>query len=164
MDYQNPRARAAGGPRERAKTALIAIVAALAVFSILRFFVVDLLIVRGRSMEPLFRSGQVVVVNRLAFGLRAAGARRYLLRWSIPERGEVLIVRPPGDGVLSIKWCAAVAGDPMPPGVSGVQIVPEEHVVVLGLNSRDSIDSRHFGPLHLSAVVARVLVVRDGAS
>ena len=147
----------------RRRTVFTAVAAAFVTFLMLRFFVLDLVVVRGRSMEPLLRSGQVVVVLRLAYGLRPAGSPRYLLKWGFPQRGEVLIVSPPRTRALAIKWCAAVAGDPMPPGVSGAARVPEDHIIVLGLNSRDSIDSRHFGPLPLSSVVGRALVVSSGA-
>jgi signal peptidase I len=147
----------------RRRSALAAVAAAFVAFLALRFLVLDLVVVRGHSMEPLLRSGQVVVVFRLAYGLRPAGSPHYLVKWGFPQRGEIVIVRPPRTPAASIKWCAAVAGDPMPPGVSGAARVPEDHIVVLGLNSRDSIDSRHFGPLPLSSVIGRALVVPSGA-
>jgi signal peptidase I len=122
--------------------------------------VLDLVLIRGRSMIPLLRPDQLVVVNRLAYGLRIPGIRGYLIRWADPSAGDVVLFISPSDGRRSVKWCVAGPGQPSPPSVPGRPAVPQDHVFVLGLNRGESLDSRHFGPIPVDQIVGKVLVLR----
>src|SRR5687768_10088018 len=120
-------------------------------------------VVSGASMEPSFRSRQVILIER-----------HYYRSHSV-KRGDVVIVRE-GETVL-IKRVHALAGDvfwtllnsddgqlyreiieprmlprirrlmPMLPSYRLTRFrVPEGSIYVVGDNSSASIDSRHFGP------------------
>lgn len=61
------------------------IMTAVVVMFLIHYFVVTIFMVDGVSMEPNFHTGQIVMVNKLA----------YLT--SSPKRGDVVVLRFPGD-------------------------------------------------------------------
>jgi signal peptidase I len=126
-----------------------------------------LAVVKGDSMLPTFRDGQIVLVSRL-------------LAFNGPlKKGDVVLVRR-GREVL-IKRVAFLSGEalstrdsirfmpihekfdrlPAPPDAGLYERqrirVPKDDVVVLGDNPLVSDDSRQFGPVPLSDVEGRVL-------
>jgi signal peptidase I len=150
---------------------LAAILAALGVFHV--FCPWQIGIVSGASMEPSFRSHQIILIDRHYY-------RDHPLR-----RGEVIILRE-NDAVL-IKRVYALGGDsfwtlfnaddgdlyreiiepaklarmrrlmPLLPSYHLARIrVPPGSVYVIGDNTSASVDSRSFGPVPLSAVLGRV--------
>lgn len=99
--------------------------------------------VHGSSMEPTLRSGQRLLALRRPFTgpLRA---------------GEVVVVRHrSGPGAVGhvVKRVTAVAGDHLPGSPSAVL---EAGLVWIEGDGRSSYDSRHFGPVAQSEVVAVV--------
>ena len=118
--------------------------------------------VRGGSMEPSLRDGDLVLARR-------RGGRA-------PRRGDIVVLRrppaaspPPGTVLVHsgpaaaapsrwlVKRVAAVPGDPVPAGVPAAVAgpVPEDMVVVLG--DRPGLDSRLFGPTPIAAIHATVV-------
>lgn len=99
--------------------------------------------VQGDSMRPTLASGQVVLT---------VPARPHRLR-----RGAVVVVRDPRDPAReTVKRVAGLAGDLADlPG--GPTVVPAGHVAVVGDDRARSTDSRHYGPLPVTLVVARVV-------
>lgn len=116
--------------------------------------------VSGPSMDPTYRDGdRLLAVRRPAATLRA---------------GQVVVadlrICPPGMGDQSaaaslslsgqpqvIKRVAAVAGEPVPPGVDPAPTVPPGMLVLLGDNPPASVDSRHYGYVAAKQVVGVVL-------
>lgn len=100
-----------------------------------RFSPVARYIVEGPSMEPAYRAGHRLLVNKLA----------YLRRQ--PAIGDVVVLRDPDDGArFLIKRIAA------PP--NGDAPAPWR-VWVLGDNAAASRDSRSFGPVDRRSVVGK---------
>jgi signal peptidase I len=120
-----------------AKAALGALVTAI----LIKLFLFDFIIVEGDSMEPAIKSGAVLVVNRLQYGLRLPWRREYLLRWALPKAGEVLVFYTPS-GELAVKRCAALTE-------AGAFIAE-------GDNSLQSYDSRAYGPVPADNAVGKV--------
>lgn len=87
-------------------------------------------------MEPALSHGTMVLVNRFAYVLAE------------PAPGDLLIVRNPHSGVLTVK--RMIARD------------DEGRIIVSGDNADASIDSRHFGPVDSHAVLGRVVFVGHG--
>lgn len=118
--------------------------------------------VHGESMRPGLRPGDRVLVRNLRPG--RAGPR--------VRRGDVVVIARvgPGKGVtldggtnLVIKRAAAVAGDPIPPGLEALRETPGEvcvppgRLLVLGDNPARSTDSRQWGLLPESRITGVVL-------
>jgi signal peptidase I len=140
-------------PRRR-HYAFAAIVLLLIGFLVTSFRVT---VVHGDSMLPTYKSGQMVIVNRLSRG---------------HQRGDVVLVEA-GNEVL-IKRIAYLAGDEMPAdhawmfgdvahyfeatqNQNAPLKVPAGHVVVLGDNPNVSDDSRSFGPVPIDQIYGRVV-------
>ena len=102
--------------------------------------------VRGWSMAPTLLAGEYLLCNAVAYRVRS------------PHRGDVVLVQHPSQDLRIIKRIAALPGDPLP-GDAGGATVPSGHYFVLGDALDQSTDSRHFGPLPGSAIVARAWLV-----
>jgi signal peptidase I len=141
-----------------------------------KLFFLDIIVIRGRSMEPSLGEGTPVLVNKAAYGMTEPFSGGYLWRWSVPERGDVVVFRSPLDGSITVKRCLAVGGDSL--GVSGGRLtvnglelplkfyqgnllenytsVPPGQCLVVGDNYTVSSDSRTFGFLPLENITGRV--------
>ncbi|MBN2353971.1 MAG: signal peptidase I [Spirochaetales bacterium] len=162
----------------RTTRSLIALIAALAFFLIMtKLFFLDMIVVRGRSMEPTFKEGTPIFINKLAFGLSEPFHGAFLVRWGGPARADVVVFRNPEDGRLAVKRCLAVAGDAL--RVVGHELefggrriplkyyqeaaigesltVPPGTVFLVGDNPDHSADSRTYGPVATDRLLGAVL-------
>jgi len=121
-----------------AKAVLRAFLAAV----LIKLFLLDFIIAEGNSMEPAIRSGSVLVVNRMQYGLRFPGQQGYLIRWAAPKQGEVVVFYTPS-GNIAVKRCDS-------PERTGV-------FMAQGDNSLRSYDSRSYGPVSADATIGKVL-------
>jgi signal peptidase I len=109
--------------------------------------------IRGTSMEPALRPGRRVLVRRA----RLDDVRRGAVVELVADR-----VLPGGARIVGsrrlVKRAVALPGDPVPAGSVRVgqrelpAVVPAGHLVVLGDNRAQSLDSRHFGFVPAAAV------------
>ncbi len=126
-------------------------------------------------MSPAFEQGDLILLFRLAYGLRAGG--RLVLSWSEPRRGDLVVLRPPSIGGTALKRVAATGGDPLAlsgpvlsyPGGSatltpaqafhfmGLGAVPDGELLLLGDNPSASEDSREYGCVPVAAVLGKVV-------
>jgi len=128
--------------------------------------------VSGESMFPTLRGGDVVLVERMGPALGRDDIRR----------GDIVEFTSPEDGKRTIKRVMGVAGDSVAirdsvfelegvpveePYVDHESIdalytprvvVPDGHVYLLGDRRANSIDSRVYGPVPLSAVDGTVVM------
>ena len=102
--------------------------------------------VRGWSMAPTLLAGEYILCDAVAYRVRS------------PQRGDVVLVQHPSQDLRIIKRIAALPGDPLPDDAGGAT-VPSGHYFVLGDALDQSTDSRHFGLLPGSAIVARAWLV-----
>lgn len=98
---------------------------------------------QGQSMLPTFPERDMLLVDK--FGPVVLG-REYKV-------GDIVISRAPYDHTRMVcKRVAAVQGDLIPSAVfsatisEGTERVPAGHVWLLGDNSKESTDSREYGP------------------
>jgi signal peptidase I len=104
--------------------AVASIVRGVALLPIARY------VVDGPSMEPAYRAGDRLLVNRLAYVRRP------------PRVGDVVVARDPEHAQrLLLKRVASVVDD--------------RHIYVLGDNAAESRDSRTFGAIKRSHIVGR---------
>jgi signal peptidase I len=120
---------------------LLAFIVAL----MMKLFLFDFMIAEGNSMSPTVQPGTVLVINRLYYGFRLPGARSYLLRWSMPVPGEVVVFYTPEDSI-AVKRCAAVT--------------EEGGFIARGDNSVQSFDSRSYGPVRADNIIGKVIGVK----
>jgi signal peptidase I len=122
-----------------------AILAALGAAFFLKLFFFDFMIAHGDSMKPAIQSGDILVINRLAYGFRPPLNRNYLFRWALPDKGNVIVFYTPlGD--LAVKRCA--------------EVLKDGRFVALGDNSLESYDSRSYGPVPIDNILGRVIGIR----
>jgi len=109
------------------------------IVALLYYSCFTLSVVRGKSMEPTFRDGQVVLVGKggLLFGPL--------------KRGDVVVFTR--NGQLLVKRVVALPYETAPDGTR----VPANHIYVVGDNLEVSDDSRTFGPIPLRSVIGKVL-------
>ncbi len=77
----------------------------------LRSSVVDYNPVPTGSMAPTILEGDVVWVNKLAYGLRLPLTQLHLAQWADPRRGDIVVVLSPRDGTRLVKRVVGVPGD-----------------------------------------------------
>lgn len=77
----------------------------------LRSSVVDYNPVPTGSMNPTILEGDVVWVNKLAYGLRLPLTQHHLAQWADPKRGDIVVVLSPRDGTRLVKRIVGVPGD-----------------------------------------------------
>lgn len=123
------------------------------------------------SMSPAIERGDWIVARNLAAPAEARFRRGeiVLLRFPLGTGGRAVkrVIALPGDRVKIAERSVTVAGHETPiagaPSVSArrerTETVPPGHVFLLGDNAAVSIDSRSFGPVPTSEIVARKVLV-----
>ena len=85
--------------------------ALIALLLIARSTLADHYHVPSGSMESALLPGDHVVVNKAAYGLRIPFTHHVVALAEAPQRGDVVILDSPDDGVRLIKRVAAIGGD-----------------------------------------------------
>ncbi len=122
----------------RAISAVVIAAAAVRLLRVIGSLPVSRYVVEGSSMEPAFRTGDRVLVNRLAYRRRE------------PRAGEVVVLHDPerrGHVLLKRIADAPSAAAPEP-----------SQVYVLGDNIAESRDSRSFGYVDRDAIIGRAWI------
>lgn len=84
----------------------------------------------GKSMSPVYKAGDMVLVNKLAYFL------------SNPKRGDIVVLADPRDQRLILKRIAKIA---------------QKKYFVLGDNEKKSTDSRLFGWIKKEQIIGKVI-------
>lgn len=151
-------------------------VLALAIILPVRYFLIQPFIVKGASMEPNFYDSEYLIIDELTFHFRN------------PERGEIVVFRPPqheNDNLYYIKRVIGLPGETVeirngvitiynndvPNGFSlqesYISEVTEgrdrrtlgpDEYYVMGDNRDASLDSRYFGAVSRDHLIGRVWV------
>ncbi len=172
--------------KKKIKTAAVFFAAAGAA-CFLRLFALDTALVSGDSMLPGLKNGQRVFINKLAWGFRLPLSKTYLLRWSTPEPGDIVVFIH--NGQYNIKRCTAAGGmdivfsdkngysvtagnkheelskkqyealsETLPrTGNSRKMKIPADMVFVTGDNPAASVDSRDYGLVSINSFCGKVL-------
>jgi signal peptidase I len=78
---------------------------------VLRAFVVEAFEIPSGSMIPTLEIGDRVVVTKFSYGVRLPFTDAALMRWSSPQRGDVVVFSDPDRRIDLIKRVVAVGGD-----------------------------------------------------
>ncbi len=171
-----------GKLRENIEGTAVAILLAL----FIRAFFVQAYKIPSSSMEPTLLVGDHLLVLKCAYGFRIPLVGRYLLEFSHPKRGDIIVfVYPrnpkkdfikrvmglPGERIQVIDRKVYVNGKPIedPWGFwakgtvlrpnFGPVIVPEGHYFVLGDNRDNSMDSRYWGFVPKENILGKALII-----
>lgn len=145
-------------------------------FSIYLIFIVDFMMVEGQSMFPVFQQGDIIFINRFAYGFRLPFSKNTLFYWQKPDYRDIVVVkRGPrsarivkrifaleNDVLLKRKGSLELGEEKIPLSCSqeifmkATLVVPRGQVFLLGDNQQKSIDSRDYGSLPLSAIEGQV--------
>jgi signal peptidase I len=82
----------------------------LAVVLVLRSFVAEPFRIPSSSMMPTLLIGDFILVNKFAYGLRLPVNNRKVIEIGLPERGDVVVFRPPAHP--DQDWIKRVVGLP----------------------------------------------------
>lgn len=63
------------------------------------------------SMKPTIQEGDRVVVNKLAYDLKVPFTTIKVVKWADPERGDIVVLFSPVDGIRLVKRVVGVPGD-----------------------------------------------------
>jgi signal peptidase I len=160
------------------RTALISLLAGLALGICVKMFAADFLRVSGPSMEPGISEGSHIFVLKLRYGLAVPLSSELLIQWSYPKKNDVVIYIYNNKTV--VKRCAAVGGDILDyfwdsdyyVRVNGSayaltegqyqrlkhsETVPEGMIFAVGDNAGESVDSRHYGFVSVRNILGKVL-------
>jgi signal peptidase I len=126
---------------------------AIAIFIKQTVFTIE---VKGRSMRPTFENGE-----------RLLATKAYWMVGPI-TRNDVIVIKGATPGEFLIKRVNRLGGEKVdflnaPDSwriEQGEYFVPEGHVYVLGDNSPESEDSRSYGPVPLSDIIGKVIVLK----
>ena len=127
--------------RATGRAILGAIMAAL----VMKIFLLDFMIAEGHSMVPVINPGAILVVCKVFYGVRLPGSGSYLVRWGVPETGDVVVFYTPL-GEMAVKRCE--------------RTFPEDEFYALGDNAPQSYDSRNYGPVPYNNIIGKVLGIK----
>jgi signal peptidase I len=170
QDQTGPKSRFIALARQGLREILTTVLPALLLALLVNGFVGEAVAIEdGPSMQPNLYRGDRMITDKITYRFRP------------PSRGDVVIVDQPGDEVTLVKRVVAVAGETVEvrgghtfingqpidepwvrefggPGY-GPELVPEDHIFILGDNRPVSRDSRAIGPVPVDWVRGRVVLV-----
>ncbi len=129
---------------------------------------IKLYLIRGRSMEPSYRSGDLLLVRTLGRGAPARGDVVVLRNPREPEVHDLKrVVGLPGESIRLADGSLYVDGAHLPelylgglPASLGLErrdwTLPADRYFVLSDNRARGTDSRHFGPVRRAAILGTV--------
>lgn len=79
---------------------------------VIRWAFLEAYVIPSSSMIPTLLINDHIFVNKIAFGLRVPFSERWLVSWSEPQRGDVIVFRYPGNKELFyVKRVIGAPGD-----------------------------------------------------
>jgi signal peptidase I len=110
-----------------------------------KIFVFDFMIAEGNSMIPAIQSGTILLVSRIAYGIQFPWADTYIIRWSMPKMGDIVVFYTPLNTLAVKRYAGTMEGGKF---------------IALGDNTVDSLDSRSYGPVPVDHIIGKVLGIK----
>jgi signal peptidase I len=158
-----------------------------AIFLVIRAFIIQTWVITSGSMEHTLLVGDLLVLNKVAYGATVPLTHYRLPGYTQPQRRDVIVFRSPADTLDLIKRLIGLPGDTLQvkkgelfingsrqlepyvehtdPAYTASQdnwgpvIVPPDSVFVMGDNRDNSYDSRYWGFLARSRVKGKAAVI-----
>lgn len=162
------------------KKKLLILCIALGIFAgfFIKFFLIDIYHISGKSMEPTLKDGSKVAVSKIAYGLLIPFTQNFLIKWSEPKKDDIVIFLH--ENKIVIKRCVAVGGDKLDflinsqytlslgetkipiskeqfKNLSQFSQVPQGYIMAIGDNYDYSIDSRDYGFISTKNIMGKVI-------
>ena len=118
-----------------------AVAAAFIAAMLMKFFILDFMVVDGHSMAPAIRPGTLVLVSKVYYGFKLPGSGDYIFKWRYPRPGDIVVFYTPL-GEIAVKRCAEVF---------------DYGFYALGDNGLQSYDSRDYGQVPFDNIIGKVL-------
>ncbi|MHC4309871.1 MAG: signal peptidase I [Planctomycetota bacterium] len=142
----------------RKKITVFSLFIILVVCSVYCFLSFQIIHVDGKSMEPTLMKGDYALVNG------------YSYVFSVPKKGDIVLVKRKtevrSDNInLSIKRITGIPGDTVQfmnakDNSKNVTVtLPEGEYFLVGDNTANSYDSRHYGPMKESKIIGKVIFI-----
>ncbi len=160
------------------KSFVLLICIGLVIGALIKYCVIDVLHVSGRSMSPALEDGDTLIVNKLAYGLNIPYGGRLLFQWAAPQEDDIVIYLY--NNKIVVKRCVACAGTPLEYSTNPLytlhvgdkhiplteqqylalhtcQAVPDGYILAIGDNYAESVDSRTYGFVHVHNMLGKVV-------
>ncbi len=159
-----------------------ALLIAFALAALIRVFLFTPIVVDGISMMPTLEDGDRMIVNKIGYTIGKPD-RFDIVVFHAPEQKDYIkrIIGLPGDAVEYRDDILYINGEPMEEpyldrykeevadspltedftleGKLNSEVVPKDHVFVLGDNRRKSKDSRHIGVVPIDEIIGSTKIV-----
>jgi len=136
---------------------LVALAGALLVMLAFRALVFTIYSVGGAGLEPAFKAGDRVVVNRWSYGLRTGGGGVFSygrLCWQSPKKGEYVAFED-SVGRMLIGRCTALPGDTVTLPGKGRAVMPGK----ANCDAHDCYFLERVGIVNEESIIGRVVMV-----
>ena len=160
------------------KKSLICIFLGVCIGIFCKLFIIDIVRIKGTSMEPTLHNGSLIVVSKLSYGIVAPFGDKIILSWAKPKAGDIIIYLY--NNMLVIKRCVAVEDNSLEYSSNqGYNLIAKENVyslseeqyhrlkntfsvpkgtlLAIGDNAESSIDSRDYGFIPMKNVIGKAL-------
>jgi len=149
---------------------VIPLVAAFALMLAARTLVLSVHSINGDGLEPLYKNGDQLLINRCSYGLRIEGngllPYSRLMRKPV-KKGDIVAFTVAADSIegLMIARCKATPGDTintqngpiLVPGL--INCAKTDYYWLEAINQQNPVDSRHLGFISERDIIGRVVTV-----
>ena len=157
---------------------ITAILSGILLAVLVKFFLLDVLVVSGSSMEPTLKSGTHIAVQRCAYGISVPFGNKLLTQWKTPQNNDIVIFLR--NDTWIVKRCCGqsgteldystesgynlLVGDESIPlteqqymKMKNIHRVPDGMFLAIGDNRADSVDSRQYGFIPNNNALGKVI-------
>ena len=150
----------------------------LTIAFLIKLFVLDIVLVSGTSMMPNIKDGEIIFINKLAYGIVRPFSSSFLVQWDTPKENDVVIYLY--NDKMVVKRCIATEFTPLEfyqdseynmevnnkniplkeeqfQRIKNSYFVPEGMILAIGDNYAESVDSRNYGFVSVKNIIGKVL-------
>ncbi len=155
-----------------------AIIIGLIIGVLLKLFVIDIVYVSGDSMVPTIANNDMIIINKLAYGIPKPFGSELIVQWGSPKTDDIIVYLY--NNKMVVKRCVGIAGEVLdfssdseyiitvgentfPLSQEQYQrikfdyVVPEGTVFAIGDNPLHSVDSRDYGFISTKNILGKVV-------
>ena len=96
---------------EKKKESIWSLASVLLIALTIRWAVAEAYVIPSRSMLPSLLLHDHIFVNKMVYGVRVPFSSSWLVKFTDPKRGEIVVFKNPRDGVVMVKRIIGTPGD-----------------------------------------------------